>query len=112
MAEFCLSCWNRLNGFHKTERDYVLSDEYDLCEGCRQYRRVIKCKRRFKPLYDWKTEKSPAEMKLPRSMLSPQSGRFHCEKENHRLCPWHEKGYFYAEKKQSEVCVKKETCRI
>lgn len=35
MAEFCLECWNRLNGTHYTEREMVVDhDELDLCEGC------------------------------------------------------------------------------
>lgn len=59
MAEFCLNCWNRLNGFHRTERDYVLSDRYDLCEGCGQLQHVIKCRRNFKLLYDWKNRGKP-----------------------------------------------------
>ena len=32
MAEYCLSCWNRINGKKDTEADVVLLD--DLCEGC------------------------------------------------------------------------------
>lgn len=52
MAEFCLDCWNKLNGFHKTERDYILSEEYDLCEGCGEPRRAIEEERRIKWLYD------------------------------------------------------------
>ena len=32
---------------------------------------------------------------------------FFCEKENYVLCPWYEKGYAYAEKKQAEKYVKK-----
>lgn len=54
MAEFCLDCWNRMNGFHRTERDYLLTDEYELCEGCGQFRPVIARERTFKFLYDWK----------------------------------------------------------
>ncbi len=57
MAEFCLDCWNRINGFHKTERDYLLTDEYDLCEGCGQFRPVIRRERTLKFLYDWKRRK-------------------------------------------------------
>ena len=29
-----------------------------------------------------------------------------CEKENHRLCPWYQKGYAYAEKKIRKKYVK------
>lgn len=52
MAEFCLDCWNKLNHAHWTERDYVLSRDLDLCEGCGEVRRVIVEERTFKFLYD------------------------------------------------------------
>ena len=54
MAEFCLECWNKLNGFQKTERDDILSKERDLCEGCGEMRPVIEGERRCKWLYDLK----------------------------------------------------------
>ncbi len=41
MAEFYLDCWSKLNKTNYTERDYLLSDELDLCEGCAQFKRVI-----------------------------------------------------------------------
>lgn len=52
MAEFCLDCWNRMHHAHWTERDYILSKEYDLCEGCGEVRRVIEGERTFKFFYD------------------------------------------------------------
>lgn len=52
MAEFCLDCWNKLNGGDLTERDVVLSREYDLCEGCGELCRVVEGERTFKLLYD------------------------------------------------------------
>ena len=61
MAEFCLDCWNKLNGFQKTERDYVLSKEWDLCEGCGEMRPVIEGERRCKWLYDLKLRIKPAK---------------------------------------------------
>ena len=45
MAEFCLDCWNRMNRAHWTERDYVLSRERDLCEGCGKFCRVVEGER-------------------------------------------------------------------
>ena len=51
MAEFCLECWNKLNGTEATETDYVLSGDLDLCEGCGEYKRVVVCKRCFPALY-------------------------------------------------------------
>ena len=54
MAEFCLDRWNELNDRKDTERDVVLSDEVDLCEGCGEYRRVVVTMRRCKWMYDIK----------------------------------------------------------
>ena len=47
MAEFCLECWNQLNGTNDTKWRYVLSWEKDLCEGCGQYKRVIVMERHW-----------------------------------------------------------------
>ncbi len=41
MAEFCLDCWNKINGTNHTKCRYVLSWELDLCEECGEYKRVI-----------------------------------------------------------------------
>lgn len=57
MAEFCLDCWNRMNHAHWTERDYVLSDERDLCESCGEFRRVVEGERTLKFLYDLRHRK-------------------------------------------------------
>lgn len=54
MAEFCLKCWNELNGKDYTERDMILSDESDLCEGCGKVRPVVVTMRTCKWLYDVK----------------------------------------------------------
>ena len=46
MAEFCLECWNRLNGTKLTEADMVVDHRaLDLCEGCGEYKPVIVGKR-------------------------------------------------------------------
>lgn len=45
MAEFCLDCWNEINHFQKTEKDYVLSKELELCEGCGRLCRIIERER-------------------------------------------------------------------
>ena len=39
MAEFCLDCWNKLNGTHYTP-DQVWLEE-DQCEGCGQWKPVV-----------------------------------------------------------------------
>ena len=61
MAEFCLDCWNKLNHSHKTERDYILSEEWELCEGCGKYCRVIEAERTWKLWYDWTHRKKEAD---------------------------------------------------
>ena len=41
MAEFCLECWNKINGTKDDERKYVLSKDLDLCEECGELKPVI-----------------------------------------------------------------------
>ncbi|MGN0629378.1 MAG: hypothetical protein ACI4IW_07095 [Oscillospiraceae bacterium] len=49
MAEFCLECWNRLNGTNDPEEKYIFSDEPDFCEGCGEWKPVIVGLRKPKP---------------------------------------------------------------
>lgn len=39
MAEFCLKCFNELNGTHYTKGDVI--EAFDLCEGCTEYKMCI-----------------------------------------------------------------------
>lgn len=41
MAEFCLDCWNNINGTNDSKWRYILSWELDLCEECGEYKRLI-----------------------------------------------------------------------
>ena len=41
MAEFCLTCWQKINNIHLSEKDVVLSKELDLCEECGKMKTVI-----------------------------------------------------------------------
>lgn len=41
MAEFCLDCLNEINETNESRYRYVLSWEKELCEGCKQYKRVV-----------------------------------------------------------------------
>ena len=50
MAEFCLDCWNKLNGTHYTP-DQVWLEE-DLCEGCGEWKPVV-VGFRGNPVEDW-----------------------------------------------------------
>lgn len=47
MAEFCLDCWNKLNGSNDSERKYILSKELDLCEGCAEFKPIIIMERKL-----------------------------------------------------------------
>ena len=46
MAEFCLDCWNRMNGTKDPSFMYIMSKNLELCEGCGEYRHIIVTKRR------------------------------------------------------------------
>ena len=46
MAEFCVACWNALNGTNTPEEAYVLSRDLELCEGCGKWKQVIIAKRK------------------------------------------------------------------
>ena len=41
MAEFCVDCYNHMNGTNDSPKKFVLSDELDLCEGCGEWKRVV-----------------------------------------------------------------------
>lgn len=45
MAGSCLQCWNKLNNSNDTEREFILSDKLDLCEGCGEWKPMIVAKR-------------------------------------------------------------------
>lgn len=39
MAEFCLKCFNEINGTHYTRADVI--EHYDICEGCAEYKKCV-----------------------------------------------------------------------
>ena len=41
VANFCLECWNKLNGTNDSERKYIMSDGLSLCEECGEMKQVI-----------------------------------------------------------------------
>ena len=47
MAEFCLKCWNELNGTNDKKSKYIISLGLDWCEGCGDWRHVIVCERKY-----------------------------------------------------------------
>lgn len=52
MAEFCLECWNKMNGTCETEKDWKLSKVLELCEGCGEYKQIIVAPKNLH--IDWK----------------------------------------------------------
>lgn len=46
MAEFCLDCWNRMNGTSYTDADLKVSKGTTLCEGCGQ---IVQCLETYTP---------------------------------------------------------------
>ena len=47
MAEFCLECWNKINGTNNTESEVILSKRAEFCEECCGIKKVVigyKCK--------------------------------------------------------------------
>ena len=48
MAEFCLDCYNRLQGTRLTERE--VRTAWDVCEGCESWKPVVVSFRRPGPL--------------------------------------------------------------
>ncbi|MBR1969728.1 MAG: hypothetical protein IKA17_05180 [Clostridia bacterium] len=45
MAEYCLDCFNKMNGTDYDEYDFVVSKDLDLCEGCGEWKPVVITKR-------------------------------------------------------------------
>jgi len=41
MAEFCLACLNKYDGGNWTEKDVVLSEAPDICEGCGEWKHTV-----------------------------------------------------------------------
>lgn len=47
MAEFCLKCWNELNGRNDPPQKFIISKDLDLCEGCGKLTHVILMERKY-----------------------------------------------------------------
>ncbi len=46
MAEFCLECWNRITETNNHVSKYIISEDLELCEGCKKLKNVIVMKRK------------------------------------------------------------------
>ena len=62
MAEFCLDCWNKINGTNDSSQKYLFSDEPELCEGCGKQKKVIITER--KSYYKYKLRFVIAALKI------------------------------------------------
>ena len=54
MAEFCLDCWNKINGTNDSAKKYIISKDLDLCEGCGEWKRVIVAEKKYHYLYKFR----------------------------------------------------------
>ncbi len=53
MAEYCFECFKKMSKEKVKEKDYILSGEPDLCEGCGEWKRVV-VRVKNPRLYMWK----------------------------------------------------------
>lgn len=54
MADFCLDCWNKINGTNYTEKQYIISEELGFCEECQKITNVIVAERWSYYLYKFR----------------------------------------------------------
>lgn len=54
MAEFCLKCWNKMNGTNDLPKKYIISKDLYLCEGCGKWTNVIVMERKFYYLHKFR----------------------------------------------------------
>ncbi len=45
MAEFCLECLRELDEINYKEKDFIISKDLDLCEGCGEWKHVVEIAR-------------------------------------------------------------------
>ena len=41
MAEFCKECFKRIEGDFFKDKEIILSEDDDLCEGCGEFKQVV-----------------------------------------------------------------------
>ena len=41
MAEFCLDCWNKINGTNYSKSKFIMSKGLDFCEECEELKRIV-----------------------------------------------------------------------
>ncbi len=52
MSEICFDCLNEIFGGNEDVKDYVLSDDLELCENCGDYKIVVITTRDFHYYFD------------------------------------------------------------
>lgn len=45
MSEICLECLNKLLGTKYSKRDFIISNDLDLCEDCGEWKNVVVARR-------------------------------------------------------------------
>lgn len=50
MAEFCLKCFNEINGTHYTKGDVI--EDLDFCEDCAEWKKCVVAFRGHSPLLE------------------------------------------------------------
>lgn len=48
MAEFCLDCFNEINGTNDTAEKYIFTKNLELCEGCGKLKNTIIIEKKYR----------------------------------------------------------------
>lgn len=54
MAEICLDCWNKINKTNYSKRKYILSDDLEFCENCKELKPVLIIERKAYYMYKYR----------------------------------------------------------
>lgn len=50
MAEFCFDCINRYKGHSLNKKDFIISKDFTICEGCGEMKQVVIGKKQRYPI--------------------------------------------------------------
>ena len=53
MAYFCVDCWNEIHNHKATSKEYKISKELLLCEGCGEYKHVVIALKEKRTFFDF-----------------------------------------------------------
>ncbi|MBQ4518615.1 MAG: hypothetical protein II997_08540 [Clostridia bacterium] len=51
MSEICVECFEKITGERNIEKNFIISDELDLCEECGEFKHVIIAEKGFPMLF-------------------------------------------------------------